>query len=192
MELTPCSTVWNGNRKIGGIWKDDDVAGRYAQERGIKIAPELREYDHSSSADETPENHAPHEARCPSRKQIRSCCVRVHDIRAAHQAQQNTEKPFAQQASAGCEVHMKDGSAAETKPDRLSYGAEIDEELTQTAAPIRRIGFGISRVTGEGRNMQRFDVGGEVRADELDDSSDPAGHARSRTKANDCDWFGHG
>jgi len=117
--------------------------------------------------------------------------VRVHDVAGTHQAQQNTEKSFAQQASTAGEMHMKDGSAAESKSDRLSDGAEIDDELTPIAASIRRIAFGISRETREGRNMPRLNSGGKMRTDELDHTSDPARHARSRTKANDCDWLGH-
>jgi hypothetical protein len=87
---------------------------------------------------------------------------------------------------------MKDGSAAESKSDRLSDGAEIDDELTQKAASIRRIAFGISREPREGRNMPHLNGGGKMYTDELDHTSDPARHARSWTEADDSDWFGHG
>ena len=88
-------------------------------------------------------------------------------------------------------MHMKDGAAVESKSDRLADGAEIDDKLTPVAASIRRIAFGVSGETREGRNMPRLNGGGEMRANELDYTSDSARHAESRAKANDCDWFGH-
>jgi hypothetical protein len=101
----------------------------------------------------------------------------MHDVAGAHQAQQDTEESFAQQASAAGEMHVKDGSAAESKSDRLSDGTEINDELTPIAAPIRRIAFGISREPREGRNMPHLNGGGKMYTDELDHTSDPARHA---------------
>jgi hypothetical protein len=73
-------------------------------------------------------------------------------------------------------MHVKDSSGAESKSDCLSDGAEIDEKLTQTVSSIRRGGFGSASVAGKGWNMPHPEVGRQMQADQLDDTSDPTRH----------------